>query len=57
VRKVFEVETLGLDFGLRLTSESKSPAWAGLKFFFGLSLSAVSMVSMSDLAISHVTGE
>jgi hypothetical protein len=30
VCKVFEVETLGLDFGLPLPFEAKSPAWAGL---------------------------
>jgi hypothetical protein len=45
VCKVFEVDTLGLDFGLRLASESKSPAWAGPGSSTDFSLSAMSMVS------------
>src|SRR5580704_9287230 len=45
--KVFEVETLGLDFGLRPSAESKSPALAGLGFSSELSLSAVSIVSVA----------
>jgi len=45
VRKVFEAETLDLDFGPDWVSESKSPARAGLAFFSDLSLSVLSMNS------------
>jgi hypothetical protein len=57
VCKVFEVDTLGLDFGLRLTLNRKARRGPGLGFSSDLSLSAVSMGSMSDSVISHVAGE
>ena len=56
VCKVFEVDTLGLDFGLRLPSESKSPAYAGLTFFSELSLSVVSMVSRAIVSLTNPKG-